>query len=41
MMQVYARLLKRLERRGWAKPRWRVHLSKAEKLWVVLRCGLF
>ncbi len=41
MMQVYARILARLARRGWDKPRQRVHLSKAEKLWVVARYGLF
>jgi len=40
MMQVYARLLDRLERRGWDQPRRRVRLSAAEKLWVVLRHGL-
>ncbi len=41
MMQVYARILARLARRGWDKPRQRVRLSKAEKLWVVARYGLF
>ncbi len=40
MMQVYARILGRLERRGWDRPRQRVGLSKLEKLWVVLRYGL-
>lgn len=40
MMQVYARILDRLERRGWDRPRQRVGLSKLEKLWVVLRYGL-
>ncbi len=40
MMQVYERILDRLERRGWDKPRVAVKISKAEKLWIALRYGL-
>ena len=41
MMEVYRRLLDRLERRGWAPPRQRVRISKAEKIWTAVRYGLF
>jgi phytoene/squalene synthetase len=41
MMEVYRRILDRLERRGWARLDQRVGLSKGEKLMLVLRHGLF
>jgi phytoene synthase len=40
MMQVYERILARLEARGWHRPRVPVRVSKAEKLWIALRYGL-
>ncbi|MEM7224728.1 MAG: presqualene diphosphate synthase HpnD [Pseudomonadota bacterium] len=40
MMAVYEKTLDRLERRGWDRPREEVRISKAEKLWIVLRHGL-
>jgi len=40
MMQVYERVLDRLEARGWHRPREPVRVSKAEKLWIALRYGL-
>jgi phytoene synthase len=40
MMQVYERVLARLEARGWHRPRVPVRVSKAEKLWIALRYGL-
>jgi phytoene synthase len=40
MMQVYERVLARLEARGWNRPREPVRVSKAEKLWIALRYGL-
>ena len=40
MMEVYERILDRLERRGWSAPRAPVKVSKPEKLWIVLRHGL-
>ncbi|MDH3792197.1 MAG: presqualene diphosphate synthase HpnD [Rhodospirillales bacterium] len=40
MMQVYERILARLEARGWHRPRIPVRVSKAEKLWIALRYGL-
>ncbi len=40
MMQVYERILDRLERRGWDRPRTPVKVSRAEKLWIALRYGL-
>ena len=40
MMEVYRRILDRLERRGWDKPRQRVKVSKAEKLWIAIRHGI-
>jgi phytoene synthase len=41
MMEVYRRILDRLERRGWTRLDQRVGLSKGEKLMLVLRHGLF
>jgi len=40
MGAVYSRILARTERLGWAPPRARVKLSKAELLWIVLRRGI-
>jgi phytoene synthase len=40
MLEVYARLLDRLEATAWRTPERRIRLSKAEKLWVVLRHGI-
>ena len=40
MMEVYRRVLDRLEARGWDAPRAPVSVPKAEKLWIVLRHGL-
>ncbi len=40
MMQVYERILARLEARGWHRPREPVRVSKAEKLWIAFRYGL-
>lgn len=41
MLAAYARVLARLEARGWTRLDEPVRLSRAEKLWVVLRHGLF
>ncbi len=41
MLESYDRLLRRLEARGWDRPREAVRLSRLEKLWVVLRYILF
>lgn len=41
MIQVYQRILDRLERRGWDRPDLAVRISKLEKLWIALRYGLF
>ncbi len=41
MMQVYRRILERLERRGWAAPRRPVRVSRVEKAWIAARHGLF
>ncbi len=41
MMEVYVRVLERLERRGWSPPREPVRVSRPEKLWIALRHGLF
>jgi phytoene synthase len=41
MMEVYRRVLDRLEERGWAPPRHRVRVSRPEKAWIALRYGLF
>ena len=40
MMEVYGRLLERLEIRGWDKPEEAVRVSRLEKAWIVLRHGL-
>jgi len=40
MMQIYERILDRLEARGWDRPRVPVRVSKPEKLWIALRYGL-
>jgi len=40
MRQAYGRILERMMTVGWAPPRHRVSLSKAEKLWVLARYGL-
>jgi len=40
MLEVYARLLDRLEATAWQAPERRVRVPKAEKLWIVLRHGL-
>jgi phytoene synthase len=40
MRQAYGRILERMMAVGWAPPRHRVSLSKAEKLWVLARYGL-
>jgi presqualene diphosphate synthase len=37
MEAVYSRLLKRMERRGWAPPRARLRVSKPALLWTVAR----
>jgi phytoene synthase len=41
ILVVYRRLLQRLRRRGFARLGEPVKLSKAEKLWLILRHGLF
>ena len=40
MAAVYARILSRMEARGWNPPRTRVRLSKPELLFILLRHGL-
>ena len=40
MMEIYRRILERLERRGWHDVTQEVGLGKAEKIWVFLRYGL-
>ena len=40
MMKVYHAILRRLLRRGWTRLDQPVRVSKAEKLWIVLRHGL-
>jgi len=40
MQEVYWRILRRLERRGWGRVEPRVSLPKWQKLWVALRYGL-
>ncbi len=40
MLAAYARVLARLEARGWTRLNEPVRLSRVEKLWVVLRHGL-
>jgi phytoene synthase len=41
MMEVYRRVLYRLDRRGWAAPRRPVRVTGMEKAWIALRHGLF
>jgi phytoene synthase len=41
MLEVYQRLFRRLEARGWDRPRTPVKVPRVEKLWVALRHGLF
>ena len=41
MLAAYERVLARLERRGWIRIDEPVRLSRAEKLWVVVRHSLF
>ena len=41
MMEVYRRMLERLDRRGWAAPRRPVRVTGMEKAWIALRHGLF
>ncbi len=41
MLEVYQRLFKRLETRGWDRPRTPVKVPRIEKLWIALRHGLF
>jgi squalene synthase HpnD len=40
MRAAYGRILERMLKVGWAAPRHRVSLSKAEKIWVLARYGL-
>ena len=40
MMEVYERLLGRLEAAGWERPSATVKISRAHKLWIVVRHGL-
>ena len=40
MMEVYERILSRLEARGWRQPGREVRVSSAEKLWIAVRLGL-
>ncbi len=40
MMHVYHRIFEKLKSRGWERLGERVSLSKAEKLWIVLRYGM-
>ncbi len=40
MRAAYGKILEHMLVQGWAPPRTRVSLSKAEKLWVLLRYGL-
>ncbi len=41
MMEIYRRILDRLEERGWTRLDQRVGLSKPEKLWIAFRHGIF
>ena len=41
MMEMYRRTLRRLRARGWAAPRQPVRLPTWEKLWILLRYGIF
>jgi phytoene synthase len=40
MLEIYERLLKRLEARGWDRPQTPVKVPRLEKLWVALRHGI-
>ncbi|MCZ6763343.1 MAG: presqualene diphosphate synthase HpnD [Alphaproteobacteria bacterium] len=40
MLEIYRRILDRLERRGWHDIEREVRLTKLEKLWILLRYGL-
>ncbi len=40
MMEVYDRILQRLEARGWDKPEVPVKVPKLEKLWIAFRHGM-
>lgn len=40
MSAVYGRILARMEAEGWAPPRRRIKLAKAELAWILLRHGL-
>ena len=40
MMEVYDRVLRRLEARGWDKPEVPVKVPKLEKLWIAFRHGM-
>ena len=40
MRAAYGKILERMQETGWAAPRHRVGLSKAEKIWVLVRYGL-
>ncbi len=41
MLEVYERLLSKLSRRGWEFPCKAVSLTKFEKIWILLKYGLF
>jgi phytoene/squalene synthetase len=41
ILVVYQRLLQRLNAGGYRDPAQRVSLSKAEKLWLIARHGIF
>ncbi len=40
MEKVYGKILDRTQAAGWAPPRRRVKLAKAELLWLLVRHGL-
>ena len=40
MRAAYGKILERMQEKGWAAPRHRVSLSKAEKIWLLVRHGL-
>jgi phytoene synthase len=41
MLEIYERILQRLEARGWDRPEIPVRVPRLEKLWIVLRHSLF
>ena len=41
MLEIYDRVLTRLEARGWDHPLTPVKVPRIEKLWIALRHGLF